>query len=75
MARYPRKYSKDKGHLTTIRISNDMREQAEAAAERLGICFSDFVRQSINRNIRISMAIEEELVKKTSDLVTGKTNF
>lgn len=73
MARYPRKYSKDKGHLTSIRIPNSMRLQAEQAAEKLGISFSDFVRQSINRNLYVSTAIEEELIKQLANQTIGKT--
>ena len=63
------RYSKDLSHLTSIRISHRLREQAEHAAEIQGLTFSEFVRQSLNRNIHVAQKIEDEikdrLVRKT----------
>ncbi len=64
--RYSKRNSKDLTHLTTIRLSPEMRQRAEIHADYLGISFSDFVRQSINRNTLASRSFEEEVNKKTS---------
>ena len=68
---HSKRYSKDLTHLTTFRISPALREQAERAAEWCGISFSDFVRQSITRNIFVSRSIEEEVTRKTAMVVMG----
>jgi len=68
---HSKRYSKDLTHLTTFRISPALREQAERAAEWCGISFSDFVRQSITRNIFVSRSIEEEVTRKTAMLAMG----
>jgi len=68
---HSKRYSKDLTHLTTFRISPVLREQAERAAEWCGISFSDFVRQSITRNIFVSRSIEEEVTRKTAMLTIG----
>jgi len=68
---HSKRYSKDLTHLTTFRISPVLREQAERAAEWCGISFSDFVRQSITRNIFVSRSIEEEVTRKTAMLAMG----
>jgi hypothetical protein len=69
---YPKKYSKDLTHLTTVRLSPSLRNDGERCAEYLGISFSDFIRQSLNRNIRVSMSIEEEVNKQTSSRAMGR---
>lgn len=69
---YPRRYPKNLNRLTTFRLSNDQRLKAEECAEFLGISFSDFVRQSINRNIHVSMSIESEVNRQTSSRAMGK---
>jgi hypothetical protein len=58
---YPRRYPKNLTRLTTFRLSSDQRQRAEECADYLGISFSDFVRQSINRNIHVSTGIEMEV--------------
>ena len=68
---HSKRYSKDLTHLTTFRISPALREKAERAAEWCGISFSDFVRQSITRNILVSRSIEEEVTRKTAMVVMG----
>ena len=68
---HSKRYSKDLTHLTTFRISPALREQAERAAQWCGISFSDFVRQSITRNIFVSRSIEEEVTRKTAMVVMG----
>jgi len=70
--RYSKRYSKDLTHTTTIRLSPDLREEAERYADYIGVSFSDFVRQSINRNIRVSSGIEAEVNKRTLEIALGK---
>lgn len=70
--RYSKRYSKDLTHTTTIRLSPDLREEAERYADYIGISFSDFVRQSINRNIRVASGIEAEVNKRTLEIALGK---
>ncbi len=69
---YPRRYPKNLTRLTTFRLSNDQRQRAEQCADYLGISFSDFVRQSINRNINVSMGIEAEVNRQTTVRATGR---
>ena len=69
--RFAKQYGKDLTHLTTIRLSPDMRQRAEIHADYLGISFSDFVRQSINRNILVCCGIEEEVSRRTLSAVLG----
>lgn len=70
--RYSKQYSKDLTHTTTIRLSPDLRKEAERYADYNGISLSDFVRQSINRNIRVASGIEEEVNKRTLEIALGK---
>lgn len=44
-------YRKDLTHLTTFRLSRDLRDKAELCAEYQGLTFSAFLRQSLYRNI------------------------
>lgn len=69
---YPKTYSKDLTHLTTVRLSTSLRNEGERCADYLGISFSDFVRQSLNRNIRVSMSNEEEVNKQTASRAMGR---
>jgi hypothetical protein len=69
---YPRRYPKNLTRLTTFRLSNDQRQRAEECADFLGISFSDFVRQSINRNINVSMGIEAEVNRQATARATGR---
>jgi len=64
-------YAKNLTHLTTIRLSRTLREEAERYADFLGISFSAFVRQSITRNIYVSRDIEKEVVVRTSRAARG----
>ena len=63
---YPRRYPKNLTRLTTFRLSDDLRLKSEECADYLGISFSDFIRQSINRNIHVSMGIEAEVNRQTT---------
>jgi predicted DNA-binding protein len=69
---YPRRYPKNLTRLTTFRLSNDQRQRAEECADFLGVSFSDFVRQSINRNINVSMGIEAEVNRQATSRAIGR---
>lgn len=68
---YSGRYAGDLTRLTTFRLSNSQRQQAEECAEFLGITFSDFVCQSINRNINVSMGIEAEVNRQSTARAMG----
>jgi TnpA family transposase len=63
LKQYSTRYSKDLTHLTTFRLSPRLREEAERCADFLGISFSDFLRQSLTRNIHAYSKIEKEAQK------------
>lgn len=65
------RYQKDLTHLTTLRLSPSLRDEAERYAAFLGISFSAFVRQSITRNINVSRDIESEVIQRTSRVTRG----
>jgi len=69
---YPRRYPKNLTRLTTFRLSDDLRFKAEECADYLGISFSDFVRQSINRNINVAMGIEAEVNRQATNRALGR---
>lgn len=68
---YPRRYPKKLTRLTTFRLTDDQRQRAEQCANYLGISFSDFIRQSLNRNIHVSMGIEAELNRQVTVRAIG----
>jgi antitoxin component of RelBE/YafQ-DinJ toxin-antitoxin module len=70
---YPKSYSKELTHLTTCRLSQNMRHEAKQCADYLGISFSDFLRQSLTRNIHVSMGIEAEVNRQATARAMGKT--
>jgi hypothetical protein len=65
------RYTKDLTHLTTLRLSPKLREEAERYAEYFGMSFSAFVRESIARNIYVSKDIEREVLQQTSRVSRG----
>lgn len=65
------RYPKEFDHLTSIRLSQSLREEAEKHARFQGLTFSEFVRQSLNRNIHVARDIEEEVIKRTSLITRG----
>jgi antitoxin component of RelBE/YafQ-DinJ toxin-antitoxin module len=69
---YPRRYPKNLTRLTTFRLSDDLRLKAEECADYLGISFSDFIRQSINRNINVAMGIEAEVNRQATNRAIGR---
>jgi hypothetical protein len=74
LKQYSKRYAKDLTHLTTIRLSPTLRDQAERCADYLGISFSDFLRQSLMRNIHVSSKIEEEVNRQTAARAMGKSS-
>ena len=72
MQLYPRRYTADLERTTSIRISDQLREQAERAATFSGMTFSQFVRQSLNRNIALCKSIEEEVSRQNFRAAAGR---
>ena len=56
---------------TSVRIDQELRDQAEDAAHSLGMTFSAFTRQSLIRNIQVAMDIEKQLNERNSRLARG----
>jgi hypothetical protein len=48
-------YTKDLTHIQTVRLSPKLLDQSIRCADTLGISVSDFIRQSLNRNIAQSL--------------------
>ncbi len=44
-----------------VRMSSKLKREGQAAAEAMGMNFSQFIRQSIQRNINIAVEIEREV--------------
>ena len=44
-----------------VRMSSKLKRDGQAAAEAMGMNFSQFIRQSIQRNINIAVEIEREV--------------
>ena len=72
MQPYPRRYTADLERTTSVRISDQLREQAERAATFSGMTFSQFVRQSLNRNISLCQSIEEEVARQNFRVAAGR---
>ncbi|NDB59232.1 hypothetical protein EB001_12370 [bacterium] len=70
--RYSKRYKKNLTHLTTVRLSEKLREEAGRSADYLGISFSDFIRQSLVRNIKVSSGIEEEVSRQSLERALGR---
>jgi hypothetical protein len=68
----PRRYIADLERTTSIRISKQLREDAERAATFSGMTFSQFVRQSLNRNITLCKSIEEEVARQSFRAAAGR---
>lgn len=72
MAIYPRRYQADLVRTTSVRIDDRLRQEAETAAELSGMTFSQFVRQSLNRNISLYKSIEEEVARQNFRAAAGR---
>ena len=72
MTAYPRRYHADLVRTTSIRIDEKLREEAEQAATFSGMTFSQFVRQSLNRNISLCRSIEEEVARQNFQVAAGR---
>ncbi len=57
--------------LTSFRIDEELREQAEIAAHSMGMTFSQFTRQSLIRNILVAQEIERHLNERNSRSARG----
>jgi predicted HicB family RNase H-like nuclease len=71
MKTYSREYGKNLQHTMGIRLSPQLREEAEAAAKFHGMSFSTFLRQSLRRNITLSKTIEEEVARRSFRAAAG----
>ncbi len=58
-----RRYTKNLSRTTSIRIEEDLRAEAEKAAQSIGLTFAQFVRQSLRRNIAAWQKIEDQIIK------------
>ena len=56
-----RRYKKEFSRTTGIRLSETLRDDAKQAATFQGMTFSQFLRQSLRRNIDLSKSIEKEV--------------
>jgi hypothetical protein len=72
MTIYPRRYQADLVRTTSIRIDERLRQEAEEAASICGMTFSQFVRQSLNRNISLCKSIEEEVARQNFRAAAGR---
>ena len=73
MTIYPREYRKELQHTMGIRLSPQLRIEAEEAAHNQGMCFSTFLRQSLRRNIMLAKQIEQEWAQRNFQLAAGKS--
>ena len=67
------KYRKDLSHLSSIRLSNNLRNESNNHAKFKGMSFSQFVRESLNKNINQSNG-DEEVVRRTSRLTPRRSD-
>ena len=59
-----RRYKKEFSRTTGIRLSETLRDDAKQAATFQGMTFSQFLRQSLRRNIDLSQSIEQEVATR-----------
>ena len=67
------RYRKDLSHLTSIRLSNNLRNEARSHAKFKGLTFSEFMRESLNKNINQSRC-DEEVIRRTSRLTPRRAD-
>lgn len=58
------RYKKEFSRTTGIRLSEALRDDAEEAATFQGMTFSQFLRQSLRRNIDLAKSIEQEVATR-----------
>lgn len=68
----PRHYTKQLTKITSVRLPPNLLADGTECADNLGISFSDFIRQSINRNINVSMGIEDEVNRQATNRALGR---
>jgi len=72
---YPVEYKKpSKDIVRSIRIPKTLVDESKSVADRLGISWSDFVRQGINRNIYIAVEAEKRLQEEIARISIGEKN-
>ena len=67
-----KRYEKDLTETTTFRCSQQLRSDAEEAAQIMHLSFSQFIRQSIRRNINIALEVEREVSNRLIHKAMGK---
>lgn len=72
MPTYPRRYTADLERTTSIRISEQLREDAERAASFSGMTFGQFCRQALRRNITLYQQIENEVAQRGFAAAAGR---
>ena len=55
-----KQYKMDHTKITSVRLSPNLRNEGIQCADSLGLSFSDFIRQSLIRNISILKKIEKD---------------
>jgi len=60
------RYRKDLSNSTSVRLSNQLRIESKTHAKFKGMSFSEFVRDSLQKNIKKLRSAEAESEKKTS---------
>ena len=49
-----------------VRMTSQLKIDGQAAAEIMGMNFSQFIRQSIQRNIRLTLEVEREVARRAT---------
>lgn len=47
-----------------VRMNSQLKLEGQAAAELLGMNFSQFIRQAIERNIKIALEVDQEILAR-----------
>jgi hypothetical protein len=71
MTIYPRRYKADLIKTTSIRMDEQLRDDAEKAASFSGLTFGQFCRQSLRRNTNLVSEIEKEVAKQNFYAASG----
>jgi len=61
-----KQYKKDLTKITSVRLSPNLLNEGIQCADSLGLSFSDFIRQSITRNINLSLHSSKKDISKSN---------
>ncbi len=59
-------YTKDLTKITSVRLSANLLNEGIQCADSLGLSFSDFIRQSLTRNINLSLHSSKKDISKSN---------